>query len=125
MIQNVFTSAKALSLAALVVLTLTVGRNATAMAANFGNNWSEFWRNAGWSSLHPVQVGIGGPIVLVNLIGDSGCGAGWFAVFCRCVEQHHVYGWRGEESAAQHSAVPDAGHRLRGDRVFPRHPRHT
>ncbi len=68
MIQNVFTSAKALSLAALVLLTLTVGRNATAMAANFGDGWSEFWKNAGWSSLHPVQVGIGGPIVFVNLL---------------------------------------------------------
>jgi APA family basic amino acid/polyamine antiporter len=28
---------------------------------------SQLWRNAGWSVLHPVQVGIGGPIVLVNL----------------------------------------------------------
>ena len=68
MIQNVFTSAKALSLAALVLLTLTVGRNATAMAANFGDGWSEFWKNAGWSAMHPVQVGIGGPIVFVNLL---------------------------------------------------------
>lgn len=67
MIQNVFTSAKALSLAALVLLAFTVGRNATAWAANFGPGLSQFWRNAGWSSLHPVQVGIGGPIVLVNL----------------------------------------------------------
>jgi APA family basic amino acid/polyamine antiporter len=65
MIQNVFTSAKALSLAALVLLTLTVGRNATAMAVNFG---SEFWKNAGWSALHPVQVGIDGPVVFVNLL---------------------------------------------------------
>jgi APA family basic amino acid/polyamine antiporter len=67
MIQNVFTSAKALSLAALVLLAFTVGRNATAWAANFGPNWSEFWRNAGWGSLHSVQVGVGGPIVLVHL----------------------------------------------------------
>jgi len=67
MIQNIFTSAKALSLAALVLLTLTIGRNASAIAANFGSNGSEFWKNAGWSALHPVQVGIGGPIVLVNL----------------------------------------------------------
>jgi APA family basic amino acid/polyamine antiporter len=65
MIQNVFTSAKALSLAALILLAFTVGRNATAWAANFGGN---FWKNAGWSSLHPVQVGMGGPIVLVNLV---------------------------------------------------------
>jgi APA family basic amino acid/polyamine antiporter len=67
MIQNVFTSAKALSLAGLVLLAFTVGRNATAWAANFGPGWSQFWRNAGWSSLHPVQVGVGGPMVLVNL----------------------------------------------------------
>ena len=67
LIQNVFTSAKALSLAALVLLTFTVGRNATAWAANFGPGLSQFWRNGGWNSLHPIQVGIGGPIVLVNL----------------------------------------------------------
>jgi APA family basic amino acid/polyamine antiporter len=67
-IQNVFTSAKALSLAALVLLTILFGRNATAWSANFGTGWSEFWRNAGWSSLHPVQVGVGGPTVLVNML---------------------------------------------------------
>jgi APA family basic amino acid/polyamine antiporter len=68
LIQNIFTTAKALSLAALILLAFTVGRNATAIAANFGYGWSEFWRNAGWSSLHPVQVGVGGPLVLVNLV---------------------------------------------------------
>ena len=68
LIQNIFTSAKALSLAALILITLTVGRNAVASAANFGAGWSEFWRNAHWSDLHPVQVGAGGPIVLVNLL---------------------------------------------------------
>ena len=64
LIQNVFTSAKALSLAALVLLAFTVGRNGTAWAANFGPGWSMFWKNAGWSSLHPVQVGIGGLLFL-------------------------------------------------------------
>jgi len=68
MIQNVFTSAKGLSLAALVVLGFTVGRNPIAWAANFGSGLHEFWRNAGWSSLHPVQVGVGGPVVLVNCL---------------------------------------------------------
>jgi APA family basic amino acid/polyamine antiporter len=67
LIQDVFTSAKALSLAGLILLAFTVGRNATAWEANFGPGWSQFWKNAGWSSLHPVEVGIGGPIVLVNL----------------------------------------------------------
>jgi len=68
LIQNVFTSAKAISLAALVLLTCTVGRNATAWAANFGVGFRQFWQNAGWSALHPVQVGVGGPIVLVNVL---------------------------------------------------------
>ena len=66
--QNIFTVAKALSLAALILLGFTVGRNGSAIAANFGSHWSELWRNAGWHSLHPVQVGAQGPIVLVNLI---------------------------------------------------------
>jgi len=63
LIQNVFTTAKGLSLAALIALAFTVGRNPAAVAANFG----DFWRNASWSTLHPVQVGVGGPTVLVNL----------------------------------------------------------
>lgn len=68
MIQNIFTSAKGLSLTALVVLGFTVGRNPVAWAANFGSGLHAFWHNAGWSSLHPVQVGAGGPTVLVNLL---------------------------------------------------------
>jgi len=67
-IQNIFTSAKALSLAALILLTFTVGRNATALAANFGAGWSEFWRNSNWGSLHEIQVGMGGPTVMVGIL---------------------------------------------------------
>src|SRR5262245_54921979 len=40
LIQNVFTSAKTLSLAALIVLGILVGRNAEAIAANFSNMWT-------------------------------------------------------------------------------------
>ncbi len=68
LVQNIFTSAKALSLAALIVLAFTVGRSVVALQANFGAGWSQFWQNAGWNSLHPVQVGVGGPTVLVNLL---------------------------------------------------------
>ena len=68
LIQNVFTSAKALSLGALILLAFTVGRNATAWNANFGTGLNELWRNASWSSLHPVEVGVGGPMVFVNLL---------------------------------------------------------
>ena len=39
-IQNVFTSAKTLSLLALIVLGIFVGRNADALAANFANMWT-------------------------------------------------------------------------------------
>ena len=64
-VQNVFTFAKTAALLGLVLLGIFVGRNAQAIAANFGAN---FWRNAGWSALHPVQVGVGGPIALVGII---------------------------------------------------------
>jgi APA family basic amino acid/polyamine antiporter len=65
-LQNVFTVAKALALAGLILLGFTIGRNGGAIAANIGADWSEFWRNAGWHSLHPVQVGVQGPIALVG-----------------------------------------------------------
>jgi APA family basic amino acid/polyamine antiporter len=64
LIQNVFTSAKVAALLGLVIFGVLIGRNAQAIAANFGSN---FWHNAGWRSLHPVQVGIGGPTVLVGV----------------------------------------------------------
>lgn len=67
LIQNIFTSAKSLALAGLILLAFTVGRNPVALAANFGTNWNNFWHNAGWHSLHPVQVGVGGPLAMVNL----------------------------------------------------------
>lgn len=68
LIQNIFTSAKALALAALILLAFTIGHTAEAWRGNFGSGLGEFWKNAGWHSLHPVQVGVGGPIVLVNLV---------------------------------------------------------
>jgi APA family basic amino acid/polyamine antiporter len=40
LIQNTFTSAKTLSLLVLIVLGVTVGRNAEAIAANFGDFWT-------------------------------------------------------------------------------------
>jgi APA family basic amino acid/polyamine antiporter len=68
LIQNIFTSAKAFSLAALVALAFTIGRNAIAWNDNFGAGLKQFWSDSGWHSLHPVQVGVGGPIVLVNVL---------------------------------------------------------
>ncbi len=66
LIQNVFTSAKAIALAALILLAFTVGVNVSAWQANFAHG--HFWRNAGWHSLHAVQVGVGGPTAWVNLL---------------------------------------------------------
>jgi APA family basic amino acid/polyamine antiporter len=64
-VQNIFTVAKTAALLGLVLLGVLVGRNAEAIAANFGAN---FWRNAGWGALHPVQVGVGGPIAMVGVL---------------------------------------------------------
>ncbi len=65
LIQNVFTFAKVSALLALGLLGLFVGRNAQALAANFHAN---FWNNAGLSAQHAVQVGVGGPVVLVGTL---------------------------------------------------------
>jgi basic amino acid/polyamine antiporter, APA family len=64
-IQNIFTAAKVSALAGLVLLGLFLGRNAQALAANFSGH---FWQNAGLGAQHAVQVGVGGPIVLVGTL---------------------------------------------------------
>lgn len=55
-IQNLFTSAKVLALAAVVLVGLIV-HDSTAIAANFGEGWRNFWAGAGWHSLHASQLG--------------------------------------------------------------------
>jgi APA family basic amino acid/polyamine antiporter len=64
-IQDVFTFAKVSALLGLVLVGLFIGRNAQALAANFGAN---FWHNAGLGALHPVQVGASGAVVLVSTL---------------------------------------------------------
>src|SRR5260370_16058444 len=64
MVQNIFTIAKVLGLLALILAGIFVGWNPEAVAANFTN----FWRNAGLSAQHAVQVGVGGPIALVGTL---------------------------------------------------------
>jgi APA family basic amino acid/polyamine antiporter len=65
MIQNVFTAAKVSALAGLILVGLVVGRNAQALAANFHGH---FWENAGLAARHAVQVGVGGPAVMVGTL---------------------------------------------------------
>jgi APA family basic amino acid/polyamine antiporter len=65
LIQNIFTFAKVSALLGLALLGLFVGRNAQALAANFHGN---FWNHAGLGTQHAVQVGVGGPIVLVGTL---------------------------------------------------------
>ena len=64
-IQNVFTFAKVSALLGLAVFGIAIGRNAQALAANFNGH---FWRNAALSAPHAVQVGVGGPIVMVGTL---------------------------------------------------------
>jgi basic amino acid/polyamine antiporter, APA family len=64
-IQNLFTISKVSALVGLVLLGLFIGRNAQALAANFNGH---FWANAGLSARHAVQVGVGGPTVLVGTL---------------------------------------------------------
>jgi APA family basic amino acid/polyamine antiporter len=62
-VQNVFTAAKVAALLGLVGLGLVLGRNAQAIAENFGH----FWHNVGLGAVHFVQTGIGGPTVAVSV----------------------------------------------------------
>ena len=64
-IQNVFTAAKVSALLGLAVFGFAFGRKAEALAANFSGN---FWHNAGLGLQHAVQVGVGGPIVMVGTL---------------------------------------------------------
>ncbi len=64
-IQNIFTTAKVSALLGLVIFGLALGRNAQALAANFGAN---FWHHASLGAQHAVQVGVGGPIVMVGTL---------------------------------------------------------
>jgi len=63
-IQNIFTAAKVSALLGLAAFGFALGRNAGAVAANFGN----FWHNASLGAQHAVQVGVGGPIVMVGTL---------------------------------------------------------
>jgi APA family basic amino acid/polyamine antiporter len=67
-VQDVFTTAKVAALLGLVGFGLLLGRSREAIAANFGPHWHAFWHNASLSSVHPVQVGIGGPTALVGIL---------------------------------------------------------
>jgi len=62
-IQNIFTTAKVSALLGLVIFGLILGRNAQAIAANFGAN---FWKNAGLGTLHDVG-GMGASVLVSTL----------------------------------------------------------
>lgn len=64
-VQNLFTFAKTLALVGLVLFGVFLGRNATAMAANFGAN---FWHNASLGAQHIIPVGLGGATAIVGTI---------------------------------------------------------
>jgi APA family basic amino acid/polyamine antiporter len=64
MVQNVFTTAKTAALLGLVVLGFFLGHNPDAIHANFGAN---FWQGTSFSTLHAVEVGVGGSIAMVGL----------------------------------------------------------
>jgi APA family basic amino acid/polyamine antiporter len=55
LIQNIFTAAKVSALLGLVLFGMFLGRNAVAVAANFGAN---FWRNSSLGTLHDVGGGV-------------------------------------------------------------------
>jgi APA family basic amino acid/polyamine antiporter len=65
-VQNIFTSAKIIALAA-VVLVGVVAKNAGAIAANFGAGWHNFWAGSSLATTHAVQIGANGPTAFVGV----------------------------------------------------------
>jgi APA family basic amino acid/polyamine antiporter len=63
-IQNIFTTAKISALLGLVFFGIFLGRNAHAIAANFGAN---FWHNASLGALHNVTAGAGATVLVSTL----------------------------------------------------------
>src|SRR4029077_3257458 len=74
LIQNVFTSAKTLSLLVLIFLGIFVGRNAGAMIENFGHFWTI--RNA-----QPIEPGLKFSGYLKGLIPTITAASGAFGLF--------------------------------------------
>jgi len=74
LIQNVFTSAKTLSLLGLIFLGIFVGRNAGAMIENFGHFWTI--RNA-----QPIEPGLKFSGYLTGLIPTITAASGVFGLF--------------------------------------------
>jgi APA family basic amino acid/polyamine antiporter len=64
LIQNIFTTAKVSALLGLVIFGILLGRNAHAIAANFGAN---FWHNASLGALHNVGAGVGASVLVSTL----------------------------------------------------------
>jgi len=62
-VQNVFTVSKVGALAGLILIAAFFGRNAEAIAVNFGN----FWQNSGLGNLHDVSEGVGIPIMVSTI----------------------------------------------------------
>src|SRR3989454_8007557 len=78
LIQNIFTSAKTLSLIGLIVLGVFVGRNAAAVADNFRHVWAV--RGA-----LPIRPGAD---FLKNLIPTVTAASGWFGLFVEIGRAH-------------------------------------
>jgi APA family basic amino acid/polyamine antiporter len=64
LVQNAFTFAKTAALVGLVIFGYFLGKNSTALMANFGHN---FWHNAGVGSLHQIPVGLAGATATVGV----------------------------------------------------------
>ena len=103
-VQNVFTSAKVLALAAVVLVGL-VAKNSAAMAANFGAGWHNFWAGAGWSDAACGPGGSGRADGVCGAADGGGGGAGGVVVQFGLVEQRDVYGGGDSGSEAEYTAV--------------------
>jgi APA family basic amino acid/polyamine antiporter len=73
LVQNVFTIAKTAAVLGLVVLGLALGRNAHAVAANFGDFWRASWTHVSQGTVTSVEPLVG--LALLGALGASMVGS--------------------------------------------------
>ena len=125
LIQNVFTSAKTLALAGLILAGVFLGRNAAAIQSNFSGIWTfhdpqTIEPGADWlKSFDPGRYRGIGSVRSADRVRRF---AGGIVIFRRCVEQHHVHRRRSEESKARHPDFARRRHRDCHYTLFSREP---
>ena len=125
LIQNIFTSAKTLSLIGLILMGIFIGRNHAAIADNF----SHFWTIRGAEPIEPGANFLRGwipTVTAVERLFRPACRVrrctSRFSFFRRRLEQHRFHRGGSQKSEARCGAFDGVRHDHRHNALLPRKP---